>query len=178
MVATVAIAWAAEMIQNLDVVISFRSTTHAKSMDTFPIILIAYDSRKDSFGKIKKLFKHIIASNATPEGLCFEAILKEIPIGNRNLNSYFLNMSDGYPYMDISSHGHYGGRVAEKHTRKIVGLIRRNGIKVISYFISDDDSSDDRRSFRYMYGVDSEFINTRNIIEISKSMNKRFLSEK
>ena len=53
------------MINNVDVVVSFRTTqtnhnSRTRRGDTTkPLILIAYDSRKDSFIKVKTLFKYL-----------------------------------------------------------------------------------------------------------------------
>ena len=86
-------------------------------------------------------------------------------------------MSDGQPYMDTRGHGCYSGYSAEEHTRKMVNLIRRNGVKVISYFISSDDESD-YSAFKRMYGVDARFVNITDIVAIAKTLNQKFLSEK
>ena len=54
-----------DMINNVDVVVSFRTTQTSSSSrtrrgdTTKPLILIAYDSRKDSFIKVKTLFKYL-----------------------------------------------------------------------------------------------------------------------
>ena len=78
-VAVVAIAKAASMTQNMDVVISYRGIYHQfGTRHIQPLMLIAYDSRKDKFSKVQQLFKHLQSSGTTPEGLCFEAVLKEI----------------------------------------------------------------------------------------------------
>ena len=53
----VAIAKAASMTSNLDVVISYRSIQH--DGNTQPLMLIAYDSRKDKFSKVQQLFKFL-----------------------------------------------------------------------------------------------------------------------
>ena len=68
--------------------------------DIGPAIFIAYDSRKDKINKIATLFKHITCPGITPEGLCFEAIQKEIVDGSGDMDSYFINFSDGAPYFE------------------------------------------------------------------------------
>ena len=48
-------------------------------------------------------------SGTTPEGLCFEAIvMKEFVPINNDLDSYFLNLSDGQPYFPGEGF-YYGG---------------------------------------------------------------------
>ena len=52
------------MIENLDVVVSFRSTHnsnryHRGADITLPLVLIAYDSRVDKFSKVKNMFGNI-----------------------------------------------------------------------------------------------------------------------
>ena len=97
--------------------------------------------------------------------------------GNSNQDSYFINFSDGQPYFgngDIS----YSGDSAESHTRKMVNNMRAMGISVLSYFIGGSyESERDNRAFTNMYGNDAEFINATNMIEVAKTMNKKFLEK-
>ena len=71
------------MIQNLQVQVTFRSTSNNK-----PYIVMAYDSRVDKFSKIKKYFSGLGPSGTTPEGLCFEAIQKEFLQSNNDIDSF------------------------------------------------------------------------------------------
>jgi len=48
---------------------------------------------------------------------------------------------------------------------------------VLSYFISDYDYDSDHDSFRNMYGDDAAFINATNMMEVARTMNKKFLSK-
>jgi len=169
--ATVAIAKAASMVQNLDIVISYRSTEDIGNKMT-PSIFIAYDSRKDKINKITKLFKYVTCPGTTPEGLCFEAIQKEIVEGNNGIDSYFINFSDGEPYFENADISYYG-QEAYNHTRKQVENMRSKGIKVLSYFISGGYRND-KDNFRSMYGNDAEFINTKQLTPLAKSLNKMF----
>ena len=175
MTSAVAMIKAADMAGNIDVVVSIR-TTHSKGNDQgVPLILVAYDSRKDKLVKVKNLFGALGVSGTTPEGLCFEAIEKDLIPGNSNQDSYFINFSDGQPYYgnkDI----HYSGDGAEAHTRKMVNNMRAKGISVLSYFIGGEYSYDsDNKSFTNMYGKDAEFINATNMMQVAKTMNKKFL---
>ena len=90
----VAICKAVDMISNLNVQVTFRCTT-----DNKPYIVMAYDSRVDKFSKVKQMFPGLGPNGTTPEGLCFEAIQKEFVPINNDLDSYFLNLSDGQPYL-------------------------------------------------------------------------------
>ena len=171
--ATVAIAKAASMVQNLDVVISYRSTEEIGSKQV-PAIFIAYDSRKDKISKINKLFKYITCPGVTPEGLCFEAIQKEIVESSNGIDSYFINFSDGAPYFENGDICYYGAEAA-LHTKKQVDNMRAKGIKVLSYFISGAHQYDsDKTMFTSMYGKDSEFVNTNQLTPLAKSLNKMF----
>ena len=91
----VAIAKAASMTSNLDVVISYRSIQHDHNLCQ-PLMLIAYDSRKDKFSKVQQLFKYLNPCGTTPEGLCFETVLDDIIKTNKGVDSYFINFSDGW----------------------------------------------------------------------------------
>ena len=55
--------------------------------------------------------------------------------------------------------------------------MRAKGISVLSYFISDYDSDRDNESFTNMYGKDAEFITATNMMQVAKTMNKKFLSK-
>jgi hypothetical protein len=169
--ATVAIAKAASMVQNLDIVISYRSTEDIGNKNT-PAIFICYDSRKDKITKIAQLFQYINCPGTTPEGLCFEAIQKEIVDGSGGVDSYFINFSDGEPYFENKDICYYGESAAN-HTRKQVENMRARGIKVLSYFISGSYRNESSQ-FNTMYGKDAEFINTNQIVPLAKSLNKMF----
>ena len=170
-VATVAIAKAASMVQNLDIVISYRSTEDVGRKQV-PAIFIAYDSRKDKINKIKSLFKYITCPGTTPEGLCFEAIQKEIVNGSNGVDSFFINFSDGEPYFENSEICYYGGE-AFTHTKNQIDNMKSRGIKVLSYFISGGYRSD-KENFTKMYGKDAEFIDTNSLVPLAKSLNKMF----
>ena len=180
-----AIAKACSMINNVDCVISYRSTQSTdgnhyrrRGSKDYPLMLIAYDSRVDKISKIKNLFHLLHASGTTPEGLCFEAIMKEIEPASKDKDSYFLNLSDGMPMFgndDIDYHHD----TAIDHTSKMVKMIRERGVKVLSYFVSDSDWEMERsqNTFKRMYGSDAEFIDVTSVLPVAKTMNKRFLKK-
>ena len=184
MTSVVAICKAVSMIQNVDVVVSIRSThnsggSYRSRKDTeYPIILIAYDSRIDKFSKVKNMFGYIRCSGTTPEGLCYEAIMNEIIPASNDRESYFLNFSDGMPMFSNTDVEYYND-VAIKHTKKMVEEIKNRGIKVLSYFIGDSkyDKSRNMDAFKTMYGKDSQFIDVTSVMSISKTMNKKFLEK-
>ncbi len=167
----VAIAKACSMIENMDCVISFRAGSNFANTDA-PVVLIAYDSRKHGMNQIKTMMPYCCTSGITPEGLCFEAIMKEIVDSAKGKDAYFVNMSDGMPY-----YNDYYGDGAHKHTREQVKKMTREGIKVISYFITGSGgiSDGERKAFDTMYGKEAQYINTKKINEVAKSMNSKFL---
>lgn len=183
MTSLVAIAKAASMINNVDVSISFRSGIYFnKNFITAnsenPYIVMAYDSRKDKFNKIVNLFPMLFPSGSTPEGLAFQAISEHIPAGRYDMDSYFVNLSDGEPAFGLG----YMGEPAVNHTKKQVCKIRENGVSIISYFIESYDGANTRidnniRQFRNMYGRDAKFIDVQNITQIAYTLNKMFLSK-
>ena len=171
--AAVAIAKAASMVNNLDVVISYRITTGSNNSTYKPVVLIAYDSKKDKISKIKNIFKHIVPSGSTPEGLCFETIFPELIRNSKNTDSYFINFSDGEPIFE-NSELKYWGDVAEIHTREQIKKIKDNGINVLSYFISSHPR-EMNRAFRNMYGDTADVIDVTNMIQLTKSINSMFV---
>ena len=174
--AAVAIAKAASMTSNLDVVISYRSIQQGggNHSSVQPLMLIAYDSRKDKFSKIQQLFKYLNPCGTTPEGLCFESVLNEITTTNKGVDSYFINFSDGWPGFsngDID----YGGEAAVNHTAAQVKKIQQAGIKVLSYYIEEGNygySSVD--NFQKMYGKSAEKVDVTNLMALTKTLNKLF----
>jgi hypothetical protein len=174
----VALAKAVDMISNLNIQISFRTT----SKSGLPYIVMAYDSRVDKFIKVKQLFGYLHATGTTPEGLCFEAISKQMVGSTSDMDSYFLNISDGEPYFHAKGMS-YSGNSAAKHTRKMVKLIEGMGIKVMSYFVGDsnhdmdENSSSSARLFKDCYGASASYINVTNINQVTKTMNRLFMSK-
>jgi len=123
------------------------------------------------------MFPHIYPGGTTPEGLCFEALLKDIVPSTNNRDSYFLNLSDGMPMFSNQNFNYYND-VALDHTKTQVNEFRKMGIKVLSYFVGDSYGSDGyMKDFKRMYGSDAEFINLKNVTQISKTMNSKFLEK-
>jgi len=176
MTSAVAMIKACDMAGNIDVVVSIR-TTHESGSDYVPFIMVCYDSRTDKLVKVKNLFSALDVSGTTPEGLCFEAIQKDLIPGNSNQDSYFVNYSDGQPWFQ-NKEIRYSSNEAERHTNKMVKNMKSMGISVLSYFIGSDYSSErDNRAFTNMYGKDAEFINPTNMMQVAKTMNEKFLSK-
>jgi len=183
MISTIAMVKAVDMIQNVDVMVSFRSTHDTNSYSrrsgvNSPLILVAYDSRVDKFSKVKKMFPHIYPGGTTPEGLCFEAIMNDIIPTTNDRESYFLNISDGMPMFSNNEINYYH-QDAVNHTKKQVDEFRKRGIKVLSYFVSDSSYGRDETitDFKRMYGKDAEMIDLSSVLQISKTMNKKFLEK-
>ena len=165
------------MAGNIEVVVSIR-TTHYSGTNRYngevPLIMVVFDSRKDKLTKVRTLFKALRTAGTTPEGLCFEAIAKDLIPGNSKQDSYFINYSDGAPM--FSSKGfYYHGRDAYLHTKKQVKNMRNLGLKVMSYFIGDRTYGND--AFKKMYGNDAQFIDATNMMEVARTMNKKFLEK-
>jgi len=169
--AVVAIAKAASMVGNLNVQISFRSTEQ-QGKGLIPAIFIGYDSRKDNIRKIKNIFQYFNTPGTTPEGLCFEAIQNIITSSTNDLDSYFINFSDGEPYFE-SNKISYWGQSANQHTKKQVIAMKEKGIKVLSYFISGSQK-ELSKNFIQMYGNDSKNVSVDELIPLAKTLNKMF----
>ena len=167
----VAIAKAASMVKSLDCVISIRST---QGQD--PLMWVIYDSRKTSFAAAKEYLYAVHASGATPEGLCYEAVMKDI-IGTANgKDAYFINICDGEPGWSGNGFA-YGGNEAIEHTRRQVEKMRKNGIKVLSFFVSDSTYGLERSRANHakMYGKEATVIDLDNLTQLSLSLNKMFV---
>ena len=172
----VALAKAVDMISNLEIQISFRTTS-----GDLPYIVVAYDSRVDKFIKVKTLFQYLQPGGTTPEGLAFEGVMKQMVGSTSDIESYFLNISDGEPYFHGSGYS-YQGYFASKHTRKMVSNIEAMGIKVLSYFVSDysgptDSTSGAGKVFKDCYGKAASYINVTNVNEVTRTMNGLFMNK-
>jgi len=176
MINVVALAKAVDMISNLEIQISFRTTS-----GELPYIVVAYDSRVDKFIKVKTLFQYLQPGGTTPEGLAFEGVMKQMVGSTNDIDSYFLNISDGEPYFHGRGYS-YQGYYASKHTRKMVDKIQSMGIKVLSYFVSDysgdvDASSGSGKVFKDCYGKAASYINVTNVNEVTRTMNGLFMAK-
>ena len=179
MVSTVAICKAVEMVENLDVIVSFRATNELNGYDV-PIVFIAYDSRTDGITKVRSLFPHITSHNYTPEGLCYEAIMQDILASTVGKTGYFINYSDGQPNVyDMKRGGHagmYGGKEALSQTKRQVDKMRSNGIRILSFFIGGGWS--DIEDFKTMYGKNAKNIDVTNVTKLAYEINKMFINDK
>lgn len=188
----VAIAKAGSMIDNLRVCISFRTTISSNNSgyyDSLPYIILAYDSAKDKFFKIKNLFQFLTPKGLTPEGLCFEATMKQLVNNKPGEIYYFLNISDGEPCFSYSGPNGipviYDRNIGSEHTKKQYKKILESGVRGISYFIDSYSSvyslnnlTDNKKAaFKRMYGKDAKFIDVNNITSIAKTMNELFLNK-
>lgn len=178
MTAVTAIAYAASKVGNLDVIISFRSIVNlgvdaCTGQDDTPLMVIAYDSRKDSFNKIKELFPSIEPVGITPEGLCYEATMKEILSASAGKISYFINFSDGMPNM---SNRNKQGMEPVEIAKDAVNKMKKIGIRILSFYIGDGE--DALEAFKEMYGKNTREINVTEIIPLAKELNKLFSTEK
>lgn len=180
-VCAVAIVRACKIARNINVQVSVRSTTNGGGK-CLPYIALIYDSRKDSFTEFADLMGRMGTGNTTPEGLCFEAIMKNFIPSTKDMDSYFLNISDGEPAFD-NNDIQYGGESAAQHTARVVNRIREQGINVLSYFVTEH--GDDSRApyhrgwnlFKQCYGKDAKWINVQNLAEVTRSMNELFLKK-
>jgi len=180
---TVAIVKACIMARNINIQVSIRSTEGGGR--SLPYVAMVYDSRRDSFKQFCDYMSKLNVTNTTPEGLCFEAILKQLIPSTNDTDSYFLNFSDGQPTYSINSGGdeiHYGGENAAEHTRKQVKKMQQTGINVLSYFITEYskdrfEHSSDWSIFKKCYGNDAKYVNVENMFEVAKTMNELFLKK-
>jgi hypothetical protein len=169
---TIAICKASSMVSNLEVQVTIRGQWGRKAY-----ICQAYDSRVDKFDKVKRLFPALHANGTTPEGLCYEAIMKHFVPTTKDIDSYFLNVCDGEPNFTDDGTNYYG-ELAVEHTRKMVKKMKEQGINIMAYFVSDYGASgSSERKFKKMYGEDSRFIDIENIVPITKTLNELFLKK-
>jgi nitric oxide reductase activation protein len=173
----VAIAQAAQLIKNFNVCISFRFHVTVEG-SRLPLVLIAYDSKRDKLNQIKQFFPFLKASGPTPEGLCYPVISDYIEqtTGEKSEN-YFINFYDGMPGFVIDDQCCYEGKTAMEHVRDEVFRMKRNGIHVLSYYIVSEKWQVEsiKTTFadcQYMYGKKAKMINVNDLGELAQSLNR------
>ncbi len=173
---TAAICQAASMAGNIHVQVTLRTTT-SSGRTNHPVVIVLYDSNVNKISHIRKYWVHLRSSGTTPEGLCFEALSKQIIKDATGRDAFFLNYSDGMPYYSDDKI-YYSGHTGIKHTRNEVEKMRMAGIEVLSFFISEgyerSSTSDD---FKKMYGKDASTIDPTKVVELAKELNKKFLQK-
>jgi hypothetical protein len=172
----VTIAQAADLIKNINVCISFRLHVN-KEGSQLPLLLIAYDSRKDKISQIRQFFPYLKASGPTPEGLCYSTIwdYMEKTAGEKSDN-YFINFYDGMPGFIIDDNCCYEGKAAMEHVRDEVLRMKRRNIRVLSYYIVSEKwrVGSIKSTFadcQYMYGKEAQMININDLGELAHSLN-------
>ena len=186
-----ALAYVSTKVQNIDVVITIRGGVE------IPIVWVIFDSRVDTIALFCRHIPKLAPNCSTPEGLCFKATLGLVQECADTHDVYFINFSDGEPSYhytaaaslakDITNNNSfsYQGEVAIKHTKAMVNLIRQSGVKIMSYFISENPkngysyypSTDQSRiNFKTMYGQDAQFVNVENTTDVLRTLNKLLIS--
>ena len=174
----IAIAKAASMTQSLHCIISLRGCFQSSGYSTeAPLMWEVYDSRKDKLQALKTKFYSLECNASTPEGLCFEAVLNDTIKNAQGKDMYFINISDGEPgYSDNNIN--YGGEYAVQHTKIQVDKMRKAGVNVLSYFVSEGGSdwgfSRAKSAFDMMYGKGAAYIDQNNLNELSRTLNHLF----
>jgi hypothetical protein len=178
-------ATASKYINNIHLVISLRSTFDGSGKSGWsrwatqntPYLMYIFDSKKHNIQHIRNTFPKAKANNLTPEGLCFDGIMKDTIQKSANTEAYFINICDGEPYMKYSSDNgsfDYQGDQARAHSRKQMQRMEQNGIKFITYFIG---GRHDFEAVEKCYGKNSVHLQRADEIGvITKTMNKRLLA--
>ncbi len=194
MTSVVAICKAASMVDNIHVTVSFRAT-QATAGTSLPYVVLAYDSKKDKFSKVRNLFPYLVPNGWTPEGLAFSAIMNLFDgITPDEEERYFLNLSDGEPFYSLlipetGEYLSYANDVGATHTKAQVDKISKHGVEILSYFIDDDipkkmtkaeaaefDNKPKHKAFRKMYGKNAKFIDVESIGDLARTINGLFLN--
>ena len=178
---TVALGYVSLHMQNINLTISIRTTGKDPSLSSktahIPLLILAFDSKKHTLSDLKKL-AYFKVSGLTPEGMCLNALNQYIPSSSYYLDSYLINMSDGFPTFESSGFVNKG-KSAILDTAKAVSNIKKKGVKVLSYFIETDVTSirlnELVEDFRTMYGKSATFIDPKNVHQVTKTLNNLFL---
>lgn len=167
----VAVAQAASMTTGIRIQISLRGTDHISNKERC-VTLYAYDSAKDKMSKIRNMFRYLDTFGCTPEGLSFKSIEKYIKADAKGDECIFVNYSDGAPTNVAGCAYCYDG---VDFTRRVIHNFRENNINIVSYFITESGYGGGREEFQRMYGSDASFIDTKNMLQVSRTLNAKFL---
>lgn len=190
MTVATALAYVGTKVRNIDTVISIRGG------NDMPIVSVVFDSRKDKFHNWTKWASKLYPNGATPEGLCYKAIMGLITECASTHDVYFINFSDGEPGFSLNTGNKakgrrrwysntcsYGGELAVNHTRQQIQTMRDSGIKILSYFITDNRYNDHNHymantmeNFRKMYGEDAVNVNIESSMEVLRTLNRLLLA--
>jgi hypothetical protein len=174
MAVAVAIAYAAEKTRTLNCVVAVRDADHEAAN-----LAILYDSRRHTFNQLRSVVPYISVAGGTPEGLCFEAVKDELlAMGKAAGTKYFINLSDGEPmfqFIHKSRSYSYSGQPAWDHTRRLMNQFRLADINVLSYFISDHETT--HAGFRQMYGKSAAFVKADQVNGIVRTLNRLLTGE-
>ena len=136
---------------------------------------VVYDSRKDKLNNnVINMLRKLDCNGSTPEGLCFESIMKDLIKSAAGRDAYFINLSDGEPGFNNNDVSYYGDQ-AVKHTQTQVMEMRKAGINVLSYFVSRHSIDHISEAFQTMYGKSSAAIDLTSLTQLSKTVNDLFV---
>ena len=74
----------------------------------------------------------------------------------------------------------YKGDKAVKDTARVINLISKKRVNIMSYFIQDDNkyiNKEAENKFKLMYGKNAKFVDINNINIITKTLNELFLKK-
>ena len=178
---TIALGYVSLNMNNIDLTISIRTTgidpNLSSQTEHIPLLILAFNSKKHTLKDLKKL-GNFIARGLTPEGMCLNVLNNYIPKSSYYLDSYLINMSDGFPTFESSAFK-YKGKSAILDTARAVNNIKKKGVKVLSYFIESPTGyvklNELIKDFRIMYGKSATFIDPKNVNQVTKTLNNLFL---
>ena len=181
---TIALGYISIHMNNIDLTISIRTTGRdlTKSSQTahIPLLILAFNSKKHTMSDLRRL-GHYKVKGLTPEGMCLNALNEYIPNSSYYLDSYLINMSDGYPTFEQYGKFTYKGITAILDTAKAVKNIKKKGVNILSYFIQSPSTKTKEEelieNFQIMYGKEASFIDPKNMHEVTKTLNDLFLKQ-
>ena len=181
---TIALGYISLHMNNIDLTISIRTTGRDLSKSSMtaqvPLLILAFNSKKHTLADLKRL-GHYKTKGLTPEGMCLNALNKYIPNSSYYLDSYLINMSDGYPTFERYGKFTYKGEEAILDTAKAVKNIKKKGVNILSYFIQSSTTQTKEEelmeNFQIMYGKEASFIDPKNMYEVTKTLNNLFLKQ-
>lgn len=188
---TITIAKAIQYTQNINVQVSIRDTWKGDAR-----AILAYDSKKNKLQHLINILSLYVPQSTTPEGLCFEAMIKKNMFvkGTSQLDSYFLNISDGMPSLGNSTYhvsdyyvpqNNYPitqtaaqvNTLRSEYNMQILSFFMTTGMQDYAAAVSRFNNTADGRMFKAMYGRDAAVVDPNNVLSIAKALNSKFMSK-
>lgn len=167
----VALAYCSQKISKFDLTIDGRIDRFSEnigyrdmSKDIFWLLNL-YDSKKTKWTLFLEVIKRLKSIGGTPEGILLAQIGKQL-----HPDTHLFIITDGSPNYSTQAYG--SGAV--EHTKSVVDKLKRKKHKIHAFYIGSSHRPDP--NFNKIYGKNGITIDTQNVNQVARSVNKILLA--